>query len=259
MTGAETFEARPWGYEDGRLVNIDHHAPTARMRQRISSANLALQYVDENGVTGPQDTVVLNHTDCDSVLAAAIVRGDVEPLEMLGQAAIAADHTGEENAVADLLQALDEERDYYYSLQNLRLLLEGKPLEARAQAALAGRHAKRRKAEELVRAGAFTVQNGMAWAEVDDTIDGELFPALLPQAVLIAMFSPREGEAGKWNARFRLGNAAPPGLSLAAIITAVDAGYSGRWNAGSNKRTGGGTLAPQEYAKVVMQRLEKMG
>ncbi|MEO6909221.1 MAG: hypothetical protein ABI210_15150, partial [Abditibacteriaceae bacterium] len=46
IIGAEHFEEKPWGYEQGRLVNIDHHAPTAEMRKHISSANLALLYVE---------------------------------------------------------------------------------------------------------------------------------------------------------------------------------------------------------------------
>ncbi len=255
VVGAEHFEAVSWGYEKGRLTNIDHHAPTPRMRERISSTNLALRYVSANGIAGAQDSIIINHTDCDSILSSAIVLGDLEPREEFGVAAIAADHTGEENAIADLLQALDKQRDYEYSMRNLRSLLEGRQLDDEAQAALNVRHAKRAKAAELVEEGAFTVQNGVAWAELGDAIDGEFFPALLPDAVLIAMFSPREGEEGKWDAKFRLGQAAPPEFSLPDVLAPIDAGYGGRWNAGSNKRAGGSKLSPEQYVAAIAKRV----
>lgn len=72
ITGAENFLEKPWGYETGRLVNIDHHAPTPRMRDRISSTNLAIVHVQERGIARPDETVVINHTDCDSILSCAI-------------------------------------------------------------------------------------------------------------------------------------------------------------------------------------------
>jgi hypothetical protein len=251
IVGAENFQEKPWGYETGRLVNIDHHAPTPRMRDRISSTNLAILHIEGRGIAKPDETVVINHTDCDSILSSAIMRGDLEPLEIFGDAAIAADHTGEENSIADLLQALDKKRDYDYSLRNLRLLLDGKELDAEAQAALKKRLTKREKAAELVRGGAFTIQNGMAWVELDEAIDGEFFPALLPETVLIVMFSPRENEPGKWDAKFRLGNAAPARFSLMDVVLPVDEGYGGRWNAGSNKRAGGSDIPPNDYVTTM--------
>jgi hypothetical protein len=257
IVGAEHFQEKPWGYEKGRLVNIDHHAPTPRMRARISSTNLAILHVHGRGIAKPDETVVINHTDCDSILSSAIMRGDLEPLEIFGEAAIAADHTGEENAIADLLQALDKRRDYEYSLRNLRLLLNGEELDDEGKAALDVRHTKRVKAAQLVESGTFEMENGVAWAELSDAIDGEFFPALLPDAVLIAMFSPCEGEAGKWNAKFRLGNAASPNFSLPDVIASIDAGYGGRWNAGSNKRAGGLELSPHEYVEKIAQNIHR--
>jgi len=77
---AQDFTEKPWGYECGRLVNIDHHASTPRMRSRISSTNLALIYTTKQGIAGLDDTIVINHTDCDSVLSSAIMRGDLPSL-----------------------------------------------------------------------------------------------------------------------------------------------------------------------------------
>lgn len=212
IIGAERFEEKPWGYEEGRLVNIDHHAPTLSMRRYVSSANLALSYVSQKGIAQPSDTVVINHTDCDSILSAAIVCGHLEPLPMFGEAAIAADHTGENNAIADLLQAIDEKRDYQYSLRNLRLLMDGLPLDTSAKVLLDKRLSERAAAKELVDRKAFNIRNGVAWIEMESAIDSAFFPALLPDAAVIVMFSPRPHESGKWNVKARLGMAAHSGL-----------------------------------------------
>lgn len=257
VTGAQDFDETPWGYQQGRLVNIDHHAPVARMRRQVSSANLALLCVQQQGIAQAGDTVVINHTDCDSILSSAILRGDVEPLEVFGTAAIAADHTGEQNVIADLLQGLDKWRDHEFSLRNLQLLLQGRSLDDEAQGALAVRHRKRDKASELVQSGAFTLQDGLAWAVLEDSIDGEFFPALLPHATLIVMFSPREDDSGKWNAKFRLGFAAPVDFSVAQTIAPLDAGYGGRWNAGSNKRAGGSDRSPRDYAAAIVEGMSR--
>lgn len=255
ITGAERFVIRPWGYELGRVVNIDHHAPTPVMRRRVSSANLALLYVSKNGIAQSGDTVLINHTDCDSILSAAIMCGHLKPLPVLGEAAIAADHTGEENAIADLLQALDEMRDYHYSLRNVRLLMEGNSLDERAKVLLAKRRAERAAAIELIGKQAFHIQDGVAWIELENAIDGAFFPALLPNAAVIILFSPRPHQAGKWNVKARLGIAAHSGLSVEQLIKPIDANFGGRWNAGSNKRGGGTTIPPKVYAAAIMAAL----
>jgi hypothetical protein len=247
IAGAENWNEKAWGYENGRLVNIDHHADTPAMRRYVSSANLALKYVHENGVAKENETVVINHTDCDSVLSAAIVRGDVEADVRFGEAAIAADHTGEENSIADLLQALDARRDYEYSLDQLRSLLSGGVLDEDAKIALVTRHQEREEAARLVQAGAFEMQDGIAWTQLETRIGGELFMPLLPQMKLIVMFYPNPEEPGKWLNKVRLGNAAPDNFSMHQLIEPFDKNFGGRWNAGSNKRGGGSTLAPQKY------------
>ena len=240
VDGVEDFAPRPWGYERGRIINIDHHADTPAMRRRVSSTNLALLRVAAHGIAGADETVVINHTDCDSVLSAALLCGDLEPSNELGVAAIAADHTGDENAIADLLQALDKRRDYAYSLDNLRRLLAGQPLDADAQTELAKRAAQRHSAAELVAAGGFNQREGVAYAVTAQPIFGELLPPLLPDARLILLFSPRADDAGKWNCKARIGNAAPADTPFSRLLKAVDAGYGGRWNAGSNTRAGSG-------------------
>jgi hypothetical protein len=256
VTGAEDGAEMVGGYRLGRLVNVDHHAPTDRMARPVSSANLAIAHVGVFGVAGPGDSVVVNHTDCDSVLSSAILIGELAPEARFGNAAVAADHTGAENKIADLLQALDHSRDRDLSLRNLRLLLAERPVEPAAEAALADRRRKRERAKQAVADGKFRRLGGLAWAELDEAIDGEFFPALLPQAIVILVASPRRGCPGRWETKLRLGMAAPEGLSLHHLdLLVLDPHYGGRWNAGSNRRGGGTEMRPERYAEELARRL----
>lgn len=42
VEGIERGEEVVGGYQKGRILNVDHHAPTTRMQRRVSSTNLAL-------------------------------------------------------------------------------------------------------------------------------------------------------------------------------------------------------------------------
>jgi len=89
-----------------QLLCVDHHAPVPSMARRVSSANLALRYVRQCGVLPSEAVVLISHTDCDSVLAAGILRGILPPLDAFGEAVMAADHTGAPNDISDLLQSV---------------------------------------------------------------------------------------------------------------------------------------------------------
>jgi hypothetical protein len=127
VSGAERWDSVPGGYADGRIVNVDHHAPTSRMAQPISSTNLALERVRAVGLPSGDTRLVITHTDCDSVLTAGILSGRLDAEDRYGDAAIAADHTGEPNEIADLLQALDGRRDVELSLASLAAHEAGLP------------------------------------------------------------------------------------------------------------------------------------
>jgi hypothetical protein len=257
LRGAEHGEAIIGGFRIGAIINIDHHAPTERMAQQISSANLALDWVRANGAAPPQADVFITHTDCDSVLSSGIIRGLIEPLDEFGAAALTADHTGEKNDIADVLQALDSARDLGCSLRNLNLLLRGQPLEPLASNALSIRRQKRDRARRLIEGSRFRCDGGLCWGVLEDTIDGEFLPSLLPDASLILSISPSV-RPEQWDIKLRLGNAAPAGLNLQTLgVTSFDSAYGGRWNAGSNKRGGGTALFPEQYADGILNLLEK--
>jgi hypothetical protein len=255
VSGAEAGREMPGGYRLGRVINVDHHAPTGRMATRISSTNLAIAQVAESGPAGARDAVVINHTDCDSILSAAMMCGLLEPHARYGSAALAADHTGEENAIADLLQALEPLRDFEFSLRSLALLEQARPLEATAAALVARRQAQRRRAGELVAAGAFHRRGHIAYASLPERIDSTFLPALLPDAWVIVVYLPM-GRAGRHEAKLRLGAAAPPGLTLHGLrVHEFDPAFGGRWNAGANRRAGGTALPIKAYVEALARRL----
>src|SRR5690606_12118354 len=167
------------GYEMGRCINIDHHAPVVKMSRIISSTPLAIERVTSIGVASNQGQVVINHTDCDSVLSSAIILGILPPELEFGLAAIAADHTGQSNQIADVLQPCAKLRDFNFSLRNLAKLLQGEQLENEAQELYEERMHQRKTAQELVGSGQFKMlPNGVAWAIVDTRLDGALLPSL---------------------------------------------------------------------------------
>jgi hypothetical protein len=255
----------PGGFQLDRILNIDHHAPCTSMYRRVSSANLALERAGQGLLPAAGDAaVVINHADCDSILTAGIVSGVLEPEQSVGEAAIAADHTGEENDVADLLQGLDAAQardgirhDPDLSFRNLHLLLTAGKVEAYAQEAWDARRRKREEAAHSVGSGAFSIAGPVALGVFKQPIDGELFPALIPTAALIVLANPLPADPRRWQIKVRLGLAAPEEMTLWDLdIPSLDPAFGGRWNAGSNRDLGGTELPPDVYAEEIHSRLQ---
>ncbi len=237
-----------WGWVHGASENIDHHAPDPTFETAISSANLALRRVDARGVVPAEVPVRLTHTDCDSILSAGIVSGVLPADDAFGEAAIAADHTGAAHPIADLLQAIENTRSLAISFEALEALLAGHTLPEHADRALAERLERRAQAEAAVREGRFTIDDGFAWADFDDAMEGEFFPTLLPEARVIVTASPDPVLPGVRQIRARLGQAARAGETLHSLgLSRYDVRYGGRWNAGSNRRGGGTVLSASEW------------
>ena len=67
-----------------------------------------------------------------------------------------------------------------------------------------------------------------------------------------------KGNLNNLIARTRLGITAPKGLALNKIgISEFDPNWSGRWNAGSNRRSGGTKLPMDEYVINLNRKIEK--
>lgn len=257
VESAENGEATIVGFSVGNILNIDHHSPIVQMSRQISSTNLAIAYVAENGPVSADAVAIINHTDCDSILSFAIMRGILEPRKEFGEAAIAADHTGEANEIADLLQSIEGKRDVDFSLRNLELFLKGEPIEPEAEELLRKRIDERERTKDIVANEFINYQNsGIYFAILDERIDAGLLPALIPEAKLIVMFGPMP-EPNTHEVKVRLGMAAPDGMDLRKILKDVDPNWGGRWNAGSNKRGGGTTMDSLEYIKILSSKMEQ--
>ena len=255
IDGAEKGNEITGGYEIDGITNIDHHAPTSRMMRHVSSTNLAIEHMQREGPAPHNSLVIISHTDCDSVLSSAIMSGDLTPDARFGEAAIAADHTGAPDGIADVLQSLEERRDLYFSLRNLRKLLEGEPLDRIAQPFYAKRLRKREAAAEAIAASKIRVESSLAFGVLEEKLDGEFFPAKLPNAAVILIMTPRS-DPGRWDAKMRLCLNAPTGAGLQNLDTArFDPAFAGRWNAGSNSRNGGTGIEPEVYARHVAEAM----
>jgi len=165
IAGIEEGREVTGGFQLGRILNIDHHAAVASMARTVSSTNPAIDRVRQCGLPAPESRVVITHTDCDSVLSAAIMSGRVPPETILGEAAIAADHSGAENPIADLLQGLQRHRDFELFLHNLNLLILGKSLDLLAEEALNVRKRKRAQASRV--AARFQQEGSIFYLAVD--------------------------------------------------------------------------------------------
>ena len=260
----EGVEKAPWsetdgGYACGRIINVDHHADTTEMRQQISSAHLAIKRVKAMGLPTSDTIIVINHTDCDSVLSAGIMSGRLAADDRYGDAALAADHTGDENLIADLLQALDKADNFELSFAALARLESGQAQTAAVEEKVADRLRKRQRAAQLVDEGAFLMDGQIAFARLPEALDGEFFAPLLPLAVLIAIASPHPTKFGMTEVKVRLGKAAGDGASLHALsIPSFDPNYRGRWNAGSDKRLGGTGLTIEDYVSMLRSSMASL-
>ena len=257
VQGAESWQPVIGGYDEGRIVNVDHHADTQEMAREVSSANLALERVRALGLPPANARIVITHTDCDSILTAGIMSGRLAADDRYGDAAIAADHTGAENAIADLLQALDKSRDVELSFEALARLEAGLPQSSFVEEKLAERRGKRAAATALVRGGGVAMQGNIAVGLLANAIDGEFFAPLLPDAVVIVLASPHRDNTSRLEVKVRRGTAAPARLSLHALaIRDFDPAYGGRWNAGSDNRGGGTSLALDDYVARLRTALD---
>ncbi len=256
IRGTEKGVIAPYGaicYED--ILNIDHHAPLDRMCEHISSTTIAIDYVRRYGSLPEDCKVLINHTDCDAILSMLIMTGQLDPEEIYNKAAIAADHTGEENNIADLLQAMQKEKDLEFSIRNLDALLNKESIDEKAKGMLDKRKDDRVKIKKLVDDGEVSYQDGIAYIKLDEKIESGLLPKYVPDAKIIMIAHPMpEGSAREWNIHLRRGNEA--GEIRLDMLNLPDFGC--RWNAGSTKRDGGTDIEPEEYLKILIEEVNRV-
>jgi hypothetical protein len=131
------------------------------------------------------------------------------------------------------------------------------PLDDFGRKALDHRARGREAAEEIARSQV-QIDRRVAFATLDEPMEGELLLPVLSGAWIVATANPlRANPDTHWQIKIRLTEAAPAWLSLHDLgLAAFDRSYGGRWNAGSNNRLGGTTLPPEEYRDHLIQALD---
>ncbi len=245
------------------VTNLDHHMERPEMRRRVSTVDLAAAYVLEHGPV-TEDAIVIHHTDpdsvgssvilagCEAILGTDAVRKHPQIIEVLVKAGNSADHTGEENEIADLLGAIEEKRHYAYSIEQLQHLLLGEVLDPQAVELMRKRRAEREAARNFVEKGGLEdVGDGVMYARFDEDVRAEFFPSLLPHAKAFVLASPIG--ANLWQIKTRSGLALSPQVALNKLALPYT---GGRWNATATKRSGGWQGEnPRDYALMIKNKL----
>jgi hypothetical protein len=226
----------------GDLLIIDHHLDIPKMCRHICSTTLAINYVTKYGPLDDEYVVVINHTDTDSILSSLIMRGKLEPRGEYSKAAIAADHTGKENVISDILQSLEDDKRLQNSIEILQKVVKN-------------RLCVRQTLKAMSDNNEFKFEGGVAYKILEGKIDAGLVPWIFPHAdaIVVAWLMP-PGSKGKWGIKIRLGSNTK-GISLKKMGL-PDA--AGRWNAFSTTRHGGTNIEPQKYAEIVKNGIERL-
>lgn len=239
-----------WGFSTGSVNIVDHHADDERFYGPVSSAPLAVNLVKAKG---PQNLVAINHVDCDSVLSSGILTGLLPPDPDLAHHAVVADHYGNEDHVADLLQSLEPLKDVPFSFASLDELLNSRPLSDLAQKQVD----RRRSQRDVARRAAQTHRQDLgrlAVFHLNAKVESELLAAEVDGAWVVAIAFPRNADPTRTEVKLRLTPSAPKGLTLFAIDAKdIVPNFGGRWNAGSSGRGGG----MSEPADPILQRLSQ--
>lgn len=268
IDGIEAYEKEGY-FEHDKVINIDHHSRSENFMRVVSSTNLAIEYVGSHPDFLAGSRAITHHTDCDSILSTVVMSGILPPEERFGVAAIAADHTGEQNEIADLLQALKDgpenglwpttaegnEKKYLFALEQLQNLLRGKELDARADELYRRRLYERKLLRDMIESGKVKQENGVAWLKAcEEKYDATLLIGLLPEAKVI--FIARL-ENGKTVINARIGMALGAPSDLREVMTGINEPFGGRWNAGANRRKGGTDTSPEEIAHKLSAYLDQ--
>jgi hypothetical protein len=239
------------GYVYENIYNIDHHAPTKRMMSNITATSLAIDYIKKNSEIPQGSVVLINHTDCDSVLSSLIICGllsvdQEEDAVLYAKAAESADHTGAPNDIADLLQALSCKRKLLFSAKNMEDLLAGKDLDEEAAVLFKQRSDERMRSFALIKGG-LRQKGHVTFLQLTPkkNVDIQLLYWALPDAEIIMTAGQMPDDASRTGIKIMRGRKAPNGLCL--NIIGLGDGFGGRWDAISNKRAGGTTNSVAIY------------
>jgi len=118
------------------------------------------------------------------------------------------------------------------------------------------RHGERQEAKEIINNKKFQRIGRITYIYLEKNINSAFWPSLIPDAQVI--LTSYKKDHNNLIARTRLGMKAPEGLYLNEIgINEFDPNWGGRWNAGSNERSGGTKLSLDKYIKDLNRKIEQ--
>lgn len=248
------------GFEDQELgvACIDLHADDTRMYRYVSATPLICSIVQDFGLpTRFGYRIAINYTDADSVLSAFIACGLCDANDpRFSEAAMAADHTGKENFIGDILNGIEDKRDVSFSWQSLKAALEGTALPLEAQKGLEKRKRDREYTLNAVQKGCFI--QAFPGVYIYQAQEGEslmrteyVCGAISDARVILTAAKSRYGEGFDYKAR--VGLDWPAGKSIQSLGLPQ---FGGRWNAGGTVRSlRAVNMSPKEYAKLISDGL----
>jgi hypothetical protein len=237
---------------DEDLLLVDHHVPLETFTAHISSTTIACNYARAHGPLPNAYKVVINHTDTDSLLSMLVMLGLLKPEEKYNQAALAADHTGENNEIADLLQVFSTHKDFHISIQNLLTYLKTGTYSEKQLALVNKRNERYELAADYVNNGKVKMYRpGLAYVVIKERLLKPIFfKRYLPEVKVLMVC--RKLQSKNWEIRIRLFDEG----SKVRLNKVHLKNFGGRWNAGANRRSGGSNITPYRYVKSLWRQIE---
>jgi hypothetical protein len=252
-------ESRSYSTPEGVILSEDlasvdnHRGLDTYPSQEITSTTIAIDYVRKHGL-GCEYVCIVNRVDADSVLSALIMSGVLKPSDEWVRASLAAEHTGEANPVADLLQSLEPDRDLDRSIDALVKVTQ--------------RLKSRDRLRQYVKKGRFRRKGDVAYVVLGEgeQLDSALLPSVafedadLSSAWVFLAASPVLGKSGFWRIWLRLGRAAeisdddynnfkipPTSLHMFDLSGSFDV----TWQAADGETN----IEPEEFVRCLDERL----
>lgn len=266
----KTFIGKKFTLPSKQLVyNIDHHYDNQYIGVNLSTTHQAIIFNQLKQMYAKEsDVILINHPDTDSILACAAISNPTlseKVIHTFSKSALAADHTGEPDLLADIINGYYYLNDPIKSLKLVKNFLDsdsdlsklGEEANQRYQTVIA----RRQLAEKLVKNESFLhAGNGVYWIKLDTYIEttmfANVFRKLKLDAKVIIVGVPSEKHKGKWKISMRAVNDFDLVISMKQIAADLGLsryGYGGRAKGGSTGRNLASSepISPQDFAVLV--------
>jgi hypothetical protein len=235
------------------IANFDHHLDRPDFSRLVSATNLINRLKEDktpqNDVFRAAEFVVTSHVDYDAATSSGVVAKYLPVDEnVLGAAAIVADHTGAKvnfndrvNTLALVGNALTNLEDIPLSLQTIDAIYRGKSIEEvkeidpRIELELNVTLRQIENLERWVKKRLFhSYGNGVYYGKIPTPVFGQYLLQYFPKAWVIITSMQTIDEPFEYAMQIRAGLQWPEGNSLRELDIP---NFKGRWNAGSIKGT----------------------